>query len=111
MHAALKCSARAARGLRDAWGTSWPPGAAVQGMVRPSSFTRVRCSLEDAASEQAGCCDWVPPLPHGQTSSPSVTCRESGPERSTGRGVAARRAAGLPSACARADVSGDGGLL
>ena len=90
------------------WGTSWPPGAAVQGMVRPSSFTRVRCSLEDAASEQAGCCDWVPPLPHGQTSSPSVTCRESGARAELESEC--RRGGARPvcqSACPRGHVSGE----
>lgn len=107
MHAALKCSARAARRV----GNVLTGGCGRAGHGPSLPLKRARGSPENAAVEQAGCCDWVPPLPHGQTSSPSVTCRESGPERSTGRGVAARRAAGLPSACARADVSGDGGLL
>lgn len=97
------CATRGERPGRRArpcrvWSVPPPsPGCAAASRMQPAS--------------RPGAVKWVPPLPHGQTSSPSVTCRESGPERSTSRGVAARRAAGLPSACARADVSGDGGLL
>lgn len=81
---------------------------AVQGMARPCPSSGLVAAPRMQPSRRpravAGC-----PLPPRQTSSPSVTCRESGARAE--HESECRRGGARPvcqSACARGDVSGDG---
>lgn len=74
VHRALRCASGAARFVGNV--LTGGCGRAAHGPSLP--LKRARGSPENAAVEQGGCRGWVPPLPHGQTTSPSVTCRESG---------------------------------
>ena len=103
VHRALRCASGAARFVGNVL-AGWC-GRAGHGPSLP--LRRARGSPENAAVEQAGCRGWVPPPPC-QTSSPSVTCRESGARAELESEC--RRGGARPvcqSACPRGHVSGE----